>query len=142
LLPLVILATALIGSSASSRSAVQIIADDLNLHREAAAISPLQIDGRLTELARERAQDMIRRHYFDHTNPDGESAIEMLSSRAYRFSYAGENISLASDEEQAEQGLWESPPHRQNMLGTHYRRVGIAVVQTPTDCYIVQIFTD
>lgn len=135
-------AVALIGSPAESRVAEQVIADDLNVHRRAAAISPLRIDEQLTELAQERADDMVRRHYFDHTSPDGYTAIDALRSRAYKFTYAGENISLASDEEQAEQDLWDSLPHRRNMLEIHYRRVGIAVVETPTDCYVVQIFSD
>jgi uncharacterized protein YkwD len=116
--------------------------DALNLRREAVAISPLHVDAELTALAHERAEDMIRRHYFDHTNPDGITAIDTLRSRAYRFSYAAENISLASNEEQAEEGLWASRPHRQNILGAQYRRVGIAVVVSASDCYVVQIFSD
>jgi uncharacterized protein YkwD len=127
---------------ASTGPTEQNLVNDLNLHREAAAISPLQIDPRLSTLARERAEDMIRRHYFDHTDPDGRTAIDALRARAYRFSFAAENISLASNEAQAEEGLWASVPHRQNILGTRYRRVGIAVVVAAADCYVVQIFSD
>jgi uncharacterized protein YkwD len=142
LLPLLMLAAALMETPSASWAAERMVAEDLNAHREAASISPLRIDGQLTALARERAVDMVRRRYFDHTNPEGETAFDVLRSRAYRFTYAAENISLASDEEQAEQGLWDSLPHRRNMLGAYYRRVGIAVIQTATECYVVQLFSD
>lgn len=129
-------------SLAPDRPAEQRVVADLNWHREASAISPLRLDAQLTAFAHERADDMIRRHYFDHTNPEGETVIATLRDRAYHFAYAAENISLASDEEQAEEGLWASQPHRQNILGSHYRRVGIAVVSAASGCYLIQIFSD
>jgi uncharacterized protein YkwD len=141
MLAAVLLALGLAGTI--DRAGVRDVIDDINRERARANLIVLQPDTALAVVALERANDMLRRHYFAHVNPDGKTAIDALRERAYAFAYAGENIALAPSVKDAERGLWRSPSHRENLLGEHYRRVGIAVVRTSdSESYVVQIFSD
>ncbi|MDQ6825636.1 MAG: CAP domain-containing protein [Candidatus Eremiobacteraeota bacterium] len=105
--------------------------DGLNTQRRSAGLSLFEVDGRLTEIARLHADDMLRQHYFSHTSPDGRSPFDRMHAAHYDFSYAAENIALAQEEGAAEHALWNSEPHRKNILGEHYRRIGVGVVSEP-----------
>ena len=116
---------------------------DVNVHRAGARLPALAVDPLLTAVAMDRAADLLRRHYFAHVSPDGTTAIDELRTRAVAFRYAGENLAEAETVQAAEQGLWSSPDHRDNMLERHYTRIGIAVVRTPyAGDLLVQIFSD
>ncbi len=52
------------------------IHERVNSEREAADRSPLAWSDDLAALSRSHSQDMIRRDFFDHVNPDGESPTE------------------------------------------------------------------
>lgn len=45
--------------------------DVVNEQRTNAKLKPLQWDDRLMRIARAHGEDMVRRHFFDHINPDG-----------------------------------------------------------------------
>jgi uncharacterized protein YkwD len=124
-------------------AAAQRVVADVNGHRTRARELPLVVDPRLTAVALERAADLLRRHYFAHVSPDGSTALDALRDHDFRFAYAGENLASAGSVEAAELGLWASPDHRENILGRHYRHIGIAVLRTTGDeSVVVQIFTD
>lgn len=123
-------------------AAAQNVVDYVNVHRQEAHEQPLVVDPQLTAVALDRASDLANRHYFSHISPDGTTAIDELRNRAYRFGYAGENLALADTIAAADQGLWASPDHRENMLERHYRRIGIAVFKTADGNLVVQIFSD
>ncbi len=103
----------------------------LNVARNGAGLPLFEVDTRLTEIARSHADDMLRQHYFSHTSLDGRSPFDRMHAAHYDFSYAAENIALAQGEGEAERALWASEPHRKNILGKHYRRVGIGVFIGP-----------
>src|SRR5205814_2193516 len=66
-----------------------------NLHnseRARSGLGSLRLDGTLTQIARQRAQDMATRNYFSHNSPTGQSAFTLMASYGYRFDLAGENI--------------------------------------------------
>lgn len=100
----------------------------LNTERRMAGLQPVEVDVRLTEIARSHADDMLRRNYFSHSSPDGLSPFDRMRAAHYDFTYAAENIALAQGEAAAELALWNSEPHRKNILGEHYRRIGVGVV--------------
>jgi uncharacterized protein YkwD len=137
-----VLIAATVSAGTCDLAAAQTVIDDVNVHRNAARMQALAVDPQLTAVAMDRAADLVRRHYFAHVSPDGSTAIDGLRSRAFPFGYAGENLAEAGSVQAAEQGLWASPDHRDNMLGAHYRRIGIAVVRTGDGEIVVQIFTD
>ncbi len=57
-----------------------------NAIREQQGCGPLRLDSALVEAAGKHASDMVRRHYMDHTNPDGEDPGDRMSAAGYRGS--------------------------------------------------------
>lgn len=139
---LLIAATVSLGADGTcDLAAAQTVVDDVNAHRTSAREVPLAIDPQLTAVAMDRAADLLRRHYFAHVSPDGTTAIDALRSRDVRFAYAGENLAEAESVTVADAALWASPEHRRNIVESHYRRIGIAVVDSPgIGTLVVQIF--
>lgn len=87
----------------------------------------IECDVVLSEVARQRAQDMAARHYFGHVNPDGVGPNLLVRASGYALpdeysmSQDGNNIeSIAGGYESAEaawSGLMDSPAHRRHLLG-------------------------
>jgi uncharacterized protein YkwD len=123
-------------------AAAQIAVSDVNARRAQAQLPPLAVDPALTVIALERAADLVNRHYFAHVSPDGTTVVDDLRTRNVAWLYAGENLAIAENVQAAELALWASPEHRDNMLGAHFRRIGIAVVPEPGEGeLVVQVFT-
>lgn len=101
----------------------------LNEERTKAGLAPLTRDPLVDAVARAHSIDMLRRGYFSHESPDGDSPFDRMLAGALRFRVAGENLALAPTVDIAHQGLMESPGHRANILSTDYTRVGIGVVR-------------
>ena len=103
----------------------------INANRAHERLMPLAIDARLTAAAREKLADMLRRHYFDHQNPEGKYIWDTLARKcAYRMT--AENLARGfSDEDAMEKSWMRSAPHRENILNPKYRLTGIAVSQDP-----------
>jgi uncharacterized protein YkwD len=102
----------------------------LNQERLAHGLPALRVDTALSDAARDHADDMARNHYFDHVSPQGVTPWDRMRAHDCIFTYAGENIALASSEPQADHALWNSPPHRANILSSHFTRIGIAAVRS------------
>jgi uncharacterized protein YkwD len=116
-----------------------------NDERDAAGLRPLVLDGALTSVARVRAKDMLDRGYFAHTSPSGETAFTLLKSAGVTYQIAAENIAFntypdSQTLEMAMEGLMDSPPHRTNILGPEFRRVGIGVASDGDRKYYCIIF--
>jgi uncharacterized protein YkwD len=106
------------------------LAARLNLARQQAGAPPLALEPALVALARERADDMARRHYFSHTTPEGQTVLSLLPARGVRFVWAGETLqrnNYAADRTVAEaaRALLASPPHRAILLDARYQQVGL-----------------
>lgn len=56
------------------------------------AAAPVAWNRHLTEAAKGHAADMVRRRYFDHVSPDGQSVADRVHAARYHFSAVGENI--------------------------------------------------
>ncbi len=116
---------------------------DINATRAHAGLPALQIDQRLTEVATEHAVDMVQRHYFDHNSPEGVDPFQRMRRDDVTFSWAGENLALATSESQAYNALVHSPHHLENILQPNFGHVGIAAVREPSgDIMFVQEFTN
>jgi uncharacterized protein YkwD len=102
----------------------------INRARAARALPALRFEGRLQRTARWMSQDMVANDRFDHTDSLGRDPFQRLDRFGYRARGArGENIAAGNETAQDTYLQWfESAPHRQNMLSTKYRYVGIARV--------------
>jgi uncharacterized protein YkwD len=97
-----------------------------NQIRQQQGCGPLRLDSALVEAAGEHASDMVRRHYMDHTNPDGQDPGDRMAAAGYRGSSWGENIAAGYDSAQKVVAAWmQSDGHRKNILNCRFNRIGI-----------------
>ncbi|MGZ3497551.1 MAG: CAP domain-containing protein [Vulcanimicrobiaceae bacterium] len=130
-------------SQITAATDVRAMLTDVNIERQRAGVPALALDGRLSALATERANDMVHRAYFSHTTPDERSPWDFMRAEGCAFHYAAENIARAADEREASIALWESVEHRENTLGVNYHKIGIGVaVNNDGSKIFVEDFTD
>lgn len=99
----------------------------VNAERAKVGAPPLVIDQTLVEVARDHSEDMWKRSYFAHTNPDGEDPFDRMRDGGAEFRSAGENLALARTVGRAHEGLMNSPGHKRNILDPSFGRIGIGV---------------
>ena len=101
----------------------------------------------LSEVARQRAEDMARRSYFNHTNPDGIGPNHLIRQKGYVLpgfydsSLAGNNVESIAAGDATAAGTFKqwlnSAGHRSHVLGeTPFYRdqvdYGVGFAQSPT----------
>jgi uncharacterized protein YkwD len=119
-----------------------------NGRRASAGLAPLRANAALNGIARIRSQDMSDHNYFAHTSPiTGDTAFSLMEACGVPYGWAGENLAKnnypnAETVAVADEALWDSPPHRENILNPHYTDVGIALVIDPAGMkYFTIVFT-
>jgi|GEM_PF-490275 uncharacterized protein YkwD len=115
----------------------ELIFEMTNQARRAQGLAPLAKDDELGNMARAYSNDMLQRHFFDHTNPEGLSIDERLSKDYHhRVNIMGENIWSGSgyDPGKAQdlakeivQDWLNSPGHRENVLSPDFTHLGVGV---------------
>ncbi len=113
----------------------------------------LEQDEMLTALARGKSDDMARRHYFSHTNPEGKTLIDRYDdekpAKVGLMGKIGENIHMGqrndySDVKTAARVIVDSwmisPGHRRNILDPAYDSLGVGVAVKDKECYATQCF--
>jgi uncharacterized protein YkwD len=141
----------------------QQISTRVNAEREANKLNPLAVDDGLSKIARDHSQDMVKRGYFNHVDPDGKAPRDRLRLAGYSCpKTSGENIfqnnlysrvtihgnqksydwnSLNQIVESTVREWMASPGHRENILQKLYSRTGLGVALTNNgQVYITQVF--
>ena len=126
----------------------------INREREASGAGPLVTDDRLTILARAHTDDMVRRDFYSHENPDGLTAPDRLARKHPELVVltVAENINLLEPvepgdmrgDELAERMVrsWvRSAGHRRNLLAPEFTHTGIALAVHNERAIVTQIFT-
>jgi uncharacterized protein YkwD len=134
----------------------------INLERRAENLEPLEWDDTLGNLARAHSEDMAKRGYFKHVNPEGQTPMKRLQEAGYdRCRLIGENIhqnnlySSVITERKRTTYDWNSPEriaaltmkewmgsegHRQNILEKKFTREGVGVsIASDDKVYITQL---
>ena len=100
-----------------------------NEHRASVGCPALSWNEPLAGVAQGHSDDMVRRGFFSHTNPDGDSPGDRLESAGFQWSRWAENIAAGQPTGEAVLDGWlGSPGHRANLencLLTHHG-VGLA----------------
>ncbi|MDX6250241.1 MAG: hypothetical protein QOF10_3601 [Kribbellaceae bacterium] len=110
------------GTNAQERE----VLDLTNAARRNQGCGPLSLDDSLVEAAGKHASDMVRRHYMDHTNPDGQDPGDRMAAAGWRGSGWGENIAAGYDSAQKVFAAWmNSDGHRKNILNCRFNKIGI-----------------
>ncbi len=113
----------------------------LNQDRAANGLPALKANSQLTQLARNYAQDMIRRGFFSHYNPEGQSPFDRMRQAGISYNYAGENLAVNSGIAAAEVAFMNSSGHRANILSPSFTEVGVGVARNANgQVYVVQEF--
>ncbi len=114
----------------------------LNAQRATFHLRTLRLDPRLCAIADAYAHQMAARGFFGHTAPDGRTLFDRLADGHVRVQWAAENIAMDRDPASAARALWESAPHRANILNPHYAGVGIGVARQAGSEIFVEDFSN
>ncbi len=115
----------------------------INIERQKLAIPELVLEYTITEVARNYAKDMWERKYFSHYSPEGANIVDRLGEANIKYSFAGENLALAPTIQTAHTGLMNSKGHRENILNTRFKKIGIGVIDNGVyGKMFVEVFTD
>lgn len=104
--------------------------DLINAKRTAARLSALKVDAELQNVARAKAEDMVRNNYFSHTSPTYGSPFDMMKSFGVSYKTAGENIAGNSSNTGAVNAWMNSEGHKANILNSSFNYTGVAVVKS------------
>jgi uncharacterized protein YkwD len=108
----------------------------------------LLIDGICRDAARGHSADMLNRHYFSHTDPEGRTLKERLPGNLAARQW-GENIWTGSgyDPRQVRylaqmimNGWMNSQGHRENILAPGYTHLGVGVMAKNREIKATQVF--
>ncbi len=114
----------------------------LQAARRSEKLGALRRDSRLDRVAQAHAQAMLRSRMVAHDLGAG-TPDQRVAASGLVVSQVGENVAAATSEVRAHRVLWASPSHRENMLLTAYRRVGVAAVSDAAGTWwVAQVFTD
>ncbi len=93
----------------------------------------------LARAAQKHADDMARRNFFDHENPDGEDAARRIEHENYRWRTVGENIAKGPrSTAEVVEGWLNSPGHCSNIMNKNFTEMGAALSNDGQ--YWVQVF--
>ena len=114
----------------------------VNAVRAEHQLIPLRASSELAAVARAHAEDMARRGYLAHENPEGKNPLDRATAAGVTgFRLLAENIgesSVAGDRVEAIVVAWMgSHDHRENVLNPAFNTAGVAVVEAPGDKTIV-----
>lgn len=120
-----------------------------NTQRLFRRVRPLVEVKELSQAARRHSEDMLRRRFFSHINPDRKSAADRIKAVLNRqMSASAENLwmrtgAVTSAEkiiDEAVAHLMNSRPHRINILSSRYTHVGVGVAVTRSEVRVTQLF--
>ncbi|MFZ2299641.1 MAG: CAP domain-containing protein [Candidatus Moraniibacteriota bacterium] len=105
-----------------------------NNARAKEGLAPLVENPKLSEAAKNKAEDMLKNDYFAHTSPDGVTPWAWIKQSGYQYKAAGENLAINFDSAKEQHGAWmKSSTHRANILNATYKEIGVAVVKGKID---------
>jgi uncharacterized protein YkwD len=121
--------------------AEQVLLDLANQARAQAGAPLLSLDAGLCQAARAHAEAMFAARQLSHRF-DGEPSLpqRLATATHAQLDQEAENVALDFNAENGHQHLMLSPPHRANLLNPAYNVVGLGVVRSGDELYIVQDF--
>lgn len=96
----------------------------------------------LADIARAHSADMIKRSFFSHTNPDGQSPFDRIKNNGISYRAAAENIAYGQPNAASVMNSWmNSSGHRANILNANLKEIGIGAVKNSSGTvYWTQVF--
>lgn len=105
-----------------------------NAERQKAGLPSVLENDALDKAAAAKAQNMFQENYWAHFAPSGKTPWDFILGTGYRFTFAGENLAKNFYKSDDVMKAWmASPTHRDNLLNSKYKDIGIAVVDGVLD---------
>lgn len=113
-----------------------------NIDRCEVGQKALQYNANLAKAAQIKADDMVKRGYFSHTNPEGKAIWPTVTLSGYTYKYAGENLALWYSQDMVGiNSAWlNSPTHKKNIVNPKYQDVGVGIAHGVDGLYVVVVF--
>lgn len=93
-------------------------------------LTPLSLNSMLSQAAQAKGADMLNKGYWAHVAPDGTQPWTFFTDFGYKYRYAGENLARDfSSASSAVEAWMNSASHRENLLSSKYKEIGIGVVE-------------
>ncbi len=125
-----------------------------NEARRKNGLAPVNQDKALTTLAREKGDDLIKKHYFSQSDPTGNMKLERFDQHEPAWTgkrgKPGENIHMGLKNDYSEvetaarlivNGFMSSPAHRSNILNPAFTHLGVGASIKGKESYVIQEFT-
>ncbi len=119
--------------------AVEFLLQRVNKVRQEHGLSALASDKRLNFVAFKHSEDMSKRNYFAHVNPDRDDPNQRFRKQG-GYGQVGENIAFDVSISNAFNQLMKSPGHRANILQRDFTHIGMGVYFNGQQFYITQMF--
>jgi uncharacterized protein YkwD len=108
---------------------IQNILDGVNKERELRNILTLNQNHKLSLAAQSKADDMMARKYFSHTDPEGHYIWDKIVAEGYTpYLTLGENLAIEFYDTESLINAWmNSPTHRANLLNENFKDQGMGL---------------
>lgn len=100
-----------------------------NAQRLNAGLETVKENRQLDAAALAKVSDMFSKGYWAHVSPTGTEPWYFITQSGYKYQHAGENLARDFSNPKDIVAAWmASPTHRQNLLDSRYKDIGIAVM--------------
>ena len=115
----------------------------MNIERINVNSDPLEFSQTLSNIANDYAKKMYLEGFWCHKDPSNGN---LVTERLLQVGYPpprliGENLAMASTIYSGHESLMGSESHRDTILDSEFKRIGIGIISGPNGLIIVQIFT-
>lgn len=140
--------------SAGSSSMAQYALNQINAARASYGLAPLVLDSAISAVSYAHAADMLAYNYFSHTSRTGLTYKQRLTAGGISYGYSGENIcylgyggGVQATLDWCHAQFWAEPfpgggNHKDNILSSHFRRLGVGIAVGGNKVYVVWDFAD
>lgn len=98
----------------------------INKERASMGLSALSLDTALSSVAVAHSEDMAKRDFIDHINPDGVGPFDRIDAAGVGYVSAAENIASGfATADKVFQSWMNSEKHRANLLNAEFGKIGI-----------------
>ena len=105
----------------------QEVLDLVNQERAKSGLNPLRMNSALSNMAMDKAKDMVANRYFDHQSPTYGSPFDMMNSYGISYNTAAENIAQGQRSPSEVMNAWmNSQGHRANIMNGSFTEIGVA----------------
>lgn len=92
-------------------------------------VNPVKVNEQLKQAALSKAEDMLVKQYFAHTNPQKQNVAFWVKKFNYKYAVAGENLALGFSSAENVVNAWiKSKTHYANLIDPDFDEIGVAMV--------------